>query len=97
MEVLTAVYWVAGALFALVILLGGMSVLLIGGLLIAKAFKGKAEAAGVNFNDGIDPKEREILLGLLTSHRAKKVEQQVAVDIITAAQANLQQSATAKA
>ena len=95
MDVLTAAYCVAGGLAALVVALIFCAFVLVVLWLVGKAFKGKAEAAGVNFADGIDPKEREILLGLLTSHRAAKVEQQVAVDIINAAQANLQKATLA--
>lgn len=95
MDIASAVLWVVGGLAILLILLFCFAVFVVVAMLLLRAAKGKAKAAGVDISDGIDAKEREVLLGLLTSHRATKVEQQVAVDIINAAQANLQKTATA--
>lgn len=92
MDIASAVLWVAGGLVALILLLFMFAIFVVGCVLLIKWFGRKAEAAGVNFSDGIDAKEREILLGFLKSHRETKVEQQVAIDIINAAQANLQKS-----
>ena len=59
-------------------------------MFLLRAGKKKAQAAGVDFSDGIDDRERAILLGMITKHRANAVEQQVAVDMVNAAQAALQ-------
>lgn len=95
MDIASAVLWVVGGLVLLLVLLFAFAFVVIVGLLILKSFKTKAKAAGVDFSDGIDAKEREIIFGMLTKHRATAAEQAVAVDLVNAAQASLQKSVKA--
>ena len=92
MDVVSAVLWVVVGLVVLLLMLFGLAVFIVGGLLLVKMFKGKAKAAGVDFSDGIDDRERAIILGMLTKHRATAAEQAVAVDLVNAAQASLQKT-----
>ena len=92
MDIASAVLWVVGGLIGLLVLLFGFAVFVIVAILLLRAFKGKAKAAGVDFSDGIDDRERAIILGMLTKHRATAAEQAVAVDLVNAAQASLQKT-----
>ena len=89
MDVLTAVAWVAGVLFVLAIAILGFGVLVVGGLLLVKMFTRKAAGAGIDISDGIDERERAIMLGMLTRQKQTAAEQAVAVAMVNAAQATL--------
>jgi hypothetical protein len=97
MDVLTAVAWVAGVLFVLAIALLGFGVLVVGGFLLVKMLSRKATAAGIDLSDGIDDRERAIILGMLTKHKQTAAEQAAAVAMVNAAQASLNANATPKA
>jgi hypothetical protein len=90
MDVLTAVYWVVGILAVGGLAMFGLAVMVVVGMLVLRFARGKAEAAGVDFSDGIDAREREIILGMLTKHKQCKREQEAAVDMVQAAQTALQ-------
>jgi uncharacterized membrane protein len=95
MDVLTAVAWVAGVLVVLGLLLLGFAVLVVGGFLAFKFVTRKAAAAGVDLSDGIDDREKAIILGMLTKHKQTAAEKAAAVAMVNAAQASL--NATPKA
>lgn len=92
MDVITAVAWVAGGLVVLAIALLGFGVLVVGGILLVKFLSRKANDAGINVADGIDAKELEIMLGMLTKHKQTAQEKAAAVAMVNAAQATLNQS-----
>ncbi len=96
MDVLTAVLWVAGGLAVLAVLLLAFCLVVVGGFLLVKMLGRKAAAAGIDITDGIDAREREIILGLLSRQKQTAQEQAVAVAMVNAAQAALNQNRPTK-
>ena len=85
MDVLTAVYWVVGILAFAGLAMFGLAVLVVVALLAMRFLR----ASGVEVTDGIDARERAIIVGMLSKQKQCKREQEAAVDMVQAAQAAL--------
>lgn len=89
MDILTAVYWVVGILCVGALALFGLAVLVIVGFVVVRFATRKANDAGITLSDGIDEREKAIILGMLTKHKQTKAESDAAVAMVQAAQVAL--------